>query len=76
MQYARSCSRGFDLSGSEVHPFRFDRYEEPFPPAAVRLVVIPLQEQADLVGQLRKLASDVQAVLPPGNIRPRSLKEP
>ena len=76
LQCARSCSRGFDLSGSEVHPFRFDRYEVPFPPAAVRLVVIPLQGQADLVGRLRKLASEVQAVLPPGDIQPRSLKEP
>ncbi|KAK9821690.1 hypothetical protein WJX74_008619 [Apatococcus lobatus] len=65
-QEIQQLSRGFDLLGPKVHPFRFDQYEEPFPPAAVRLVVVPLQRQPVLMAHLTKLAAEVRAVLPTG----------
>ncbi|KAK9851129.1 hypothetical protein WJX84_011658 [Apatococcus fuscideae] len=63
-QEIANLSRGFDLAGPLVQPLRFDQYPEPFPPAAVRLVVIPLQGHPQLVERLALLAQDVQAVLP------------
>ncbi len=58
------------MTGPVVWPLRFDCYPQPYPPAAVRLVVIPLQSHAILVDQLTKLAEEVKSEMPPGTLFP------